>query len=463
MLRAAVRLSLTDDQGTAWTSAAAHVRVQDVASAIGVGRTALYRLWETQEAFRKDLLLFAYAQTNQPVLTDDELGSWLADIGDRVIDPSSRAMRAVAARVSSGPWPVVISGLAGYLPSPRLAELDRQLRDDDVHRTTILLARIGRGLGRRPMAPATWTDLAELMDVLVCGTAISSLVAPWTTVPDWQRDATGRPRSMLAAMAAEVFDRLTVDGPEDEVAYERATAPRPMPAPRWTVAQRRALAAGVELLRRELSGASVDLAAFETVTVARLARAAGVSRQTVYSRWRSDDDLRLDVLRRFADAHIRSFRSIDHDPWVPTRDWRQTLSFAMGFLAFADRTGPRLPWLAFAPYARDPRVGGELERVARYCIAQAAEVSARGVAAFGGERPNHHTPQQRAEMGFAGWMGARRRAQIRLRLDPSPEVWRTELRLTSLLVHLFSGAPDADDLPRLLGPLADVELPAVLG
>jgi AcrR family transcriptional regulator len=227
----------------------------------------------------------------------------------------------------------------------------------------------------------------------------------------------------------------------------------------WTSAQRRALDAGVELLSRKMRSVPADLDAFGTVTVARVARTAGVSRQTVYSRWRSDDDLRLDVLRRLADAHIRSFRSIDHDPWVPTEDWRRTLSFAMGFLAFADRVGPRLPWLAFAPYAGDERVAAELARVARHCIDEAASVTERSLASIDGLDGDRPSPTQRAEIGFAAWLGARRRAQIRLRLDSSPEVWRDELRLTSLLVHVFGGAPGVGALAHLLEPLGDAELP----
>lgn len=452
-------MCLDDQAGSAWTSAAAQVRVQDVAAAIGVGRTAVYRLWDTQDEFRKDLLLFTYARTNQHVLTDDEFATWRADIDQGVLASPRRAMSAVTARVSRGAWPVVMSGVAGYLPSTRLAALDHRLREEAISRTAAQLARLGWLLGRRPVAPATWTDLATIMDVLVCGTAISSLAAPWITVPDWHRGDDGVELPMLAVMAEELLERMTTEGREDTAPFERIAAAVPELPDSWTSAQRRALEAGVELLSRQLRSVPIDLAAFGTLTVARVARAANVSRQTVYSRWRSDDELRLDVLRRFADTHIRSFQSADHDPWVPAADWRRTLSFSMGFLAFADRVGPRLPWLAFAPYAGDERVAAELARVARHCINEAASVTERSLATIEEPRGDHLSPGQRAEMGFAGWLGARRRAQIRLRLDPSPEVWREELRLTSLLVHVFAGAPDVDALPHLLGPLDDVELP----
>jgi AcrR family transcriptional regulator len=393
------------------------------------------------------------------VLTDAEFAAWRVDVDQGVPDSSRRAMAAVTSRVSSGAWRVVISGVAGYLPSPRLAELDRRLREHAIARTAGQLARVGWLLGRRPVAPATWTDLATIMDVSVCGTAISSLVAPWITAPDWHRGADGTDRPMLAVMAEELVERLTTEGRDDTAPFERIAPAVPELPDSWTAAQRRALDVGVELLSRQLRNVPADLDAFGTVTVARVARTAGVSRQTVYSRWRSDDDLRLDVLRRFADAHIRSFRSVDHDPWVPTEDWRRTLSFSMGFLAFADRVGPRLPWLAFAPYAGDERVAAELERVARHCIDEAASVTERSLASVEELDRDRLSPRQRAEIGFAGWLGARRRAQIRLRLDPSPEVWRAELRLTSLLVHVFGGAPGVHSLPHLLGPLDDAELP----
>ncbi|HMJ78570.1 MAG TPA: TetR family transcriptional regulator, partial [Iamia sp.] len=175
------------------------------------------------------------------------------------------------------------------------------------------------GLGGRTIAPPLRPDDAAVaVWCLGDGFAVLHRSLPAVgriAVP--ADDGLGPRRWGLMAYAVRaILSEMAISGPPPV-----PTGPPPGPSPaalyaevsaRWTPAQRDALDAATVLFlertrARAMAGDGGEIRSLGHVTVAAVARAAGVSRRSVYNHWSSSDELRLDLLRWLLAAERRRY------------------------------------------------------------------------------------------------------------------------------------------------------------
>jgi AcrR family transcriptional regulator len=207
----------------------AHLQVADVAAAAGVSRTALYRLWETQDAFRADLTEFLAAGDDAP---------WMAP-AHQYLEPGltyPHGFRALTGRVftmvdqqlATDVRPLIRMGIAGH---PREGRANQATALRELWR----LDRYGRFLqavmantGRRCRPGVTAHDVAAAVANLADGLAFELRLRSGVAPTPGTRPPL--PRGLFALGFQALFDGMTEPG-----TTSRSVPERPVPSPESAV------------------------------------------------------------------------------------------------------------------------------------------------------------------------------------------------------------------------------------
>ncbi|HEU5149547.1 MAG TPA: TetR/AcrR family transcriptional regulator [Iamia sp.] len=369
---------------------AAAVELADLVERLGRSRSSLYRLWPSQHDFWHDLTLHLVFQNDY--LKPDEWLPW--DVSKLPVDVAPQrdpAADTELVRVTLGliqdwtlqdPWIQVRSALLGYADVPEVAEARRRVEARRIRhlaaRTAAVLALSGAGVA----APLQAIDVATGVWCLGDGFAVLNRSRPsiGTRVVELDRGLGPRPWGLFAYAAGHALTAMA-----DPDAGPAVVDPDPGPTPaalydevsaRWTESQRDALREATALFLERLGPpvpgahaeppAGGEIRSLGHVTVADVARQAGVSRRSVYNHWSSSEDLRLDLLRwLLAAERNRYVAGLDRVVASPPRAERARVDAVLAALLVHPAPNripiPHLP-LAFLAEADHPAVRPVLER-----------------------------------------------------------------------------------------------------
>lgn len=270
------------------------VAVSDIADRLQRSRTTIYRLWSTQEEFWADLAHF---------VVEEHQGMLLRAVRQSAPDGGAggaleAALRTSVRRTSFEAEPLVwLASLAYAQHAPALATAltirHRAVHLDLAHALAPLLAADGR----RPADPLTIHDLASLLYGACETMAVQNLLD----------DRPSKPLTDRHGDAAALLGRaLTVPVDHDRGSPRRPTIERRGP---WAAAGPRpgrrddrrlaVLRAARALLYERISRDArpiTERTGRLRVPFSRLARTAGVARQTLYNRWPDNEAFELAVL-----------------------------------------------------------------------------------------------------------------------------------------------------------------------
>lgn len=288
---------------------AGHIRLTEVADRLGVSRSSLYRLWPSQLDFWHDVVELAVSSPSRVIA---ELVAEPTD-GDAAADPSTdleALVRTVVAGIddavvglTTDPSHLLRAGLAGYPPSslvPAAAAVERSERAAAADR----LARMLAGVGRRPLPPLTTDDLVTAMGVFLDGAVLYGRSVPESLDHRVVLEADGTAWSLTGLAVRSLLVELTEPGKPVErrgpTPGRAIGTPDRGQLPLRSALHAEALEAALELLvERAIEPRPQDLeAALGHVSLARLARAAGVTRRHMYHLWSSQSEFLFDLLDR---------------------------------------------------------------------------------------------------------------------------------------------------------------------
>lgn len=451
LLDIAVEIVLSaDEDPSAWLHAVAVVSPLDVARAVGLSRTWMYQLWPTKQEFWQDLAIYECLRDDEAPLAK---AGWrqVRETGSTPLEALRRAMNTLTADVRVAPGTVTFATVLGYSLPAEVAELKLLKQRRATAAIERLMVEWLIASGRHPVPGCSLGDLADMVKLLIDGGRMANVVAPWMLEPEWLLDD-AQPWSILAYGARQLMARLTEPGIPITDHIVSPIAPQVEPA-NWTDRHRSALAAASVVFDQKLATPDNTLHAFGLLTVARLARRAGVSRQTVYNAFPSDDELRLALLRRLRSMHESANSSALRSWWrdaTPSTD--RALDFAEGCLMRF--RGGRIPMLAFIPHVRDDVVAAELHGLSRRLVTDAAAAYDR----YDAMTEHHVDAAHRADLALLTWLASRRRVQLYSTLNgPSSPETRRELALFAVVMNVFGvygNDPTAPILLRELTPAA---------
>lgn len=353
---------------------ASQVSVNQLADALGVTRTALYRRWPTRHDLWMDLVRYAAFRADFSRREEDM--PWApppetmepVDLASPELLEIIRGQFNTSFQQASGDMAWVVR--AAQLAYPETPELAAARSIVEQRRITTLAARIAIGLqrGRRRFKPGfTLTDLAALVWCLGDGLLV---LAHWH--PDI-RDASitiddgwgPRPWTLTGYAFRSVLFTLTepIDPPGSTplvTADLSALTELHAPEPEWTDAQRETLAVAMELLLERLVSPPADdhLSVLPQITVDRIARATGVSRRAVYDVWSTRDALLLDVLTALLDAEAAELGERIERGRGAAGPAPNLAALAQAILAPPQESSPlEQATLAFVPESRRAEVG----------------------------------------------------------------------------------------------------------
>ncbi len=293
---------------------AGRARFDEVAKRMGVARSALYRLWPTQLDYWRDLVKYAVSEPTMSVsdLFDPEPGVVPSNPEDpldleAVIDRLRLRVTQATEVLASDAKDMIRTGLAGYPRVEGVNELASTVERDD---RRVAASRLAGGLqaaGRRPIAPLTMIDLVTCIEMMLDGAVINGRTYPWfiehRVVLD---DLPGRPWSLAALGIRAVLTEFTEEG--ELTADDRSLLGDPVQGktahqhdaarPAWNAAQCEALEVGIGIIAGPDSAAATTGTgvALGHVTLARVARAAGVTRRQMYHLWPTQAEFRRDLI-----------------------------------------------------------------------------------------------------------------------------------------------------------------------
>lgn len=280
-----------------------HITIEDTAKAMGVGRSRLYKLWPSKIDFWVDVIKFVAVRDLAPsALGPDFVVGDAAELS-RGLEPARRAMNGVQEWARNDSWMALNIALAGYPDNERLATFLAETRRQGVAG----YARLGEGaliqLRRAPIEPLVVDDLAVWFDCVLEGVASSARLtarvdALSITLDD---DAVHGPYGLLSYAHRCMLQRLT-EPSERGVRATSTPADGAVSDVTWTKAQTAVLMTAASMLasalRGDASGGDRGTSApLGYVTIDRVARRAGVTRQAIQRVWSSQHDLRNDLMR----------------------------------------------------------------------------------------------------------------------------------------------------------------------
>lgn len=308
---------------------AALVDLAELGDLLGRPRTSLYRLWPSQHDFWSDLTVHLVFQNDfhrpdegLPWDETDPVGALphrrdpLADV-----DRLRTGLQLMQDAVVADPWVQIRASLLGYADLPGVAEARRAVEGRRIRHLGRRIAEILGDAGLAVAPPLRAEDSAAALWCLGDGFAVlqrsrPAIAADGVAVDDGLGP---QPWGLMAYAIRATLAETSAPGRE-----EVAPGPRPDPAgavrpgapDRWAPARQEALDAAsalfLERVRADLrspAGDGDEIRSLGHVTVAAVARAAGVSRRSVYNHWSSSDELRLDLLRWLLAAERRRYVS----------------------------------------------------------------------------------------------------------------------------------------------------------
>lgn len=305
-LRAAAELAGRTGPGhDTFPYAVSRVTMADVAADLGIARTTLYKLWPSRIDFWADLTEFIAAAAIDPT-TDDVATSILRTpiaASWAPMDTARLELNALQARQVVSPWVGLRTALLGYAGDERISALVAAANTREIDEITVQLDRTLAGLGVAPREPLTARDIAVVAFCISDGLATAGRLSPRVNAHDIALDGEPPGWGLLAFAMRGVIRRCTRQRADDEApAPVTARSPGPSrpadPSGRWSAAQLAALTAGA---RRFTAGTPANASArppspLGHVTIARLARHAGVSRQSLHRIWPSQQAFVADLI-----------------------------------------------------------------------------------------------------------------------------------------------------------------------
>lgn len=292
---------------------AARVTLGDVASSLDKHRTALYRLWPTQHDFWVDLTLyltysndFRQSQEEMPwAATESALGPVAELDAAGAMESFRRRFNLTQDLVLDDVWILVRGALLGYEDVPGVAQVRREVElarlDDLGAYVGERLALLGLGIS----APFTQRDVAAALWCISDGTSIANRFAPDVGATRVMIDDGEGPAGWGLAAYAMRTTLLGTAAPSKRTAVPSTGTSRrrvvvPDLAKLWTSKQRVVLEAATDLFLRSIGpaakGVNDRLHVLDHVTIARVARAARVSRQAIYEVWPSEAEMLRELL-----------------------------------------------------------------------------------------------------------------------------------------------------------------------
>lgn len=292
--------------------AVAHVDIARVAEVSCVSRTALYRLWETQESFRAELAAYLAARDEAPWMerSGRRLGGALT-YPDELFELIRQRLNADQDSLATDPRPLLRAGVAGYpVANPVTAVIaERELCRLSHHAEVV--SRALRSTGRRCRDGLVPTDISVVTTCMADGLALAARMTPprlrFTVAAE-----TERPWSLFALAVSALFDGMTEPDPEG-VTPTGAGSPD-LNAAALPIDQ--AIGGAPRGRRLDYLRAAAELASAEPpedelrdgyavgyVGLDSLARAGGVTRAAVRKLWPTQAAFRLDLFVHLLSRH----------------------------------------------------------------------------------------------------------------------------------------------------------------
>jgi len=323
-LEVAVDLATRADRGAFGPPLiASAVSLHEVARGLGRPRTAMYRLWETQQAFWCDLTEYlvvandyAPADETMPWRVGVEAARTPREVASEVLETFRLVANFVQDVVFDDVWVLLRAASLGYHDYPRVVALRADVevrRINDMART---IEGIAASVERGFLGPLSAFDVAALVWAVADGLAVIHAVMPEIddmTVPI--DDGNGpQPWKLLGFACRAIIDQATthVGGGHADGGHPPVVVDEPVPPPtRWSDEQQEVLALATRIfVERFRAGGSAEISAYGDLTIHRLAREAGVSRRAIYNVWPSVTDLRLDLLVSLLHGRARAHRDV---------------------------------------------------------------------------------------------------------------------------------------------------------
>ncbi len=349
-----------------------HIRLAEVAQRLGVTRASLYRAWGSQQDFWHDLVLVAASSQNS--LVDKITAAPTAESPTPASDFDG-LLRGLAPEIDAGtrrlltdPAHLVRVGLAGYPADPTVGEAAAQIERRGRVAAASRLAGLLRRVGRRPVSPLVVDDLVVVMAVFVDGAVIYGRTDP--SMLDARLMLADDTRwTLLGVGIRALLAELTEPGTLPERGGEPGEATVDSLAElsqEWTDLQRSALAAGIDLFVEHAAspepGGDHLATVLGHVNLARVARAAGVTRRHMYHLWPGQREFLVDLVDRVAAEEGADYRrrldsSVSRA--LSIGDPRRLVLEAVDVInAYRRSEQPPPPGIGFAlqPHVRDPGV-----------------------------------------------------------------------------------------------------------
>jgi AcrR family transcriptional regulator len=283
--------------------AVAHVQIADVAATAGVTRTALYRLWPTQDAFRSDLASYLAARDDAPWMSPDT----------RYLDPSltypdgfcrltREVFNTVQDDLADDLRPLLRAGIAGH---PHAASARHAIAEREgwrLGRHGDFLCKVLENLRRRCVSGITATDISVTIACVADGLALARRTS---STEQLQVGSDDQSWSLLALAVCALFDGLTEpDHDPPGASGEQTSASASPPQPQVEPAGRRRHYLDVAAMlaaRSERQEAGGD--ALGGVGLDALARAERMTRAAFRKLWPTQAAFGLDVAAHMVRRH----------------------------------------------------------------------------------------------------------------------------------------------------------------
>lgn len=279
-----------------------HLGVVDLAVSLGLHRTTMYRLWPSQAAMWRDLLEYVLVSTPPLRLpaTDGDASTAFDELQAALQRSSLSVLRTtlLAFHPSEAVQPALTVHMASTLGA-LAADIDDMLRRQGLAVSepwsawdvALFVLTVGDGLGQS----ARLLDWLDRRDVVVDGSS----------------------RGLLAHASTSLLGRITRPRrPSDPVVPPRIDVPD---MARWDPRQRDVLDGAAAVLQQRVAEPTLADGRSSPVgylTLARVARAAGVTRQAVQRCFRDQSELAEDLMRYlYAERRSRLVDSV-------RRGWR---------------------------------------------------------------------------------------------------------------------------------------------
>jgi len=358
---------------------AARVSLGNVAQAMGKSRASLYKLWPTQHDFWVDLTMYLVYQNDFSQHREEMPWRVARANHDRTPRPPTGetvdALRVggnIAQEVVLNDiWVIVRAALLGYPAVPGFAALRQQVEEIRLRDLAAQTNQVLDVMGHAAIKPFDAYDIAVAMWCFSDGVAIANRFLPdvagiQLTLDDGEGSLdwgmiSYASRTALIGMTAPADDfdvsAAALGSGPDEASWP--PIPSIDPNARWTLRQRDALAVAADTFLASLQpahGGSEELIVPEHLSVARVARAAGVSRQAIYDVWPTPTEMMLDLFHHVRSAQranlMRAFDVAFAARHTPPLDLvERIVELAMGHAD--DSADPRL---TFLPDAANPHV-----------------------------------------------------------------------------------------------------------